>query len=103
MAVDDPRVEDLPKRARDLVSELAIVPHWGWKDPRASLTIRFWLDLIPDLRVILCVRHPLEVALSLKRRNNTSYAHGLSLWHTYYETVLEEVDEEHLLCITAPS
>jgi hypothetical protein len=97
MAVDDPRVERFGERARGLVSELAIVPHWGWKDPRTSLTIRFWLDLVPELRVITCVRHPLEVALSLKRRNNTSYAHGLSLWHTYYETVLAEVPAERLL------
>jgi hypothetical protein len=97
LAVDDPRVEQFAERARQLVSELGIVPHWGWKDPRASLTIRFWLDLVSDLRVILCVRHPLEVALSLKRRNNTSYAHGLSLWHTYYETVLGEVPADRLL------
>ena len=46
---------------------------------------------------MVCVRHPLEVALSLKRRNNTSYAHGLSLWHGYYETLLDAVPEDRRL------
>jgi hypothetical protein len=97
MAADDSRVVLLAERARELVEELAIVPRWGWKDPRVSLTIRFWLDVVPELWVIVCVRHPLEVALSLKRRNNTSYAHGLSLWHSYYETVLDAAPAERLL------
>jgi hypothetical protein len=34
------------------------------------------------------------VALSLKKRNNTSYAHALSLWHGYYETLLDAVPED---------
>ena len=97
MAADDPRVAGLAERARALTEELAVVPRWGWKDPRLSLTIQFWRDVVSDLRVIVCVRHPLEVALSLKRRNNTSYAHGLSLWHTYYEAVLAATPPERLL------
>ena len=94
MAADDPRVAGLRDRAKELVDELAVHPTWGWKDPRTSLTARFWLDLLPDLRFVVCVRHPLEVALSLKRRNNTSYAHALSLWHGYYETLLDAVPED---------
>jgi Sulfotransferase family len=94
MGADDPRVADLRDRATALVDELAVKSTWGWKDPRTSLTARFWLDLLPELRVVVCVRHPLEVSLSLKKRNNTSYAHALSLWHGYYETLLNAVPEE---------
>jgi hypothetical protein len=94
MAADDPRVAPLRDRATQLVDELAVVPTWGWKDPRTSLTVRFWLDVVPDLRVVVCLRHPLEVALSLKRRNNTSYAHGLSLWHGYYNALVDAVPRD---------
>ena len=39
----------------------------------------------------MCLRHPLEVALSLKRRNQNSYSLGLALWERYYATVLAAV------------
>ncbi len=91
LADDDPRVEHLRPLARELVASLDVETWWGWKDPRTCLTARFWLDLVPDLRFVICVRHPLEVALSLKRRNRSSYALGLSLWRTYYEALLAAV------------
>ena len=40
------------------------------------------------------MRHPLEVALSLKRRNQNSYSLGLALWERYYATVLDQVPAE---------
>jgi hypothetical protein len=92
MGADDPRVAEFTEGARHLIDEVARAGIWGWKDPRAALTIRYWLDLIPDLKVVICVRHPLEVAMSLKRRNNTSYLHALSLWEGYYDSVLAAVD-----------
>jgi hypothetical protein len=93
MAADDARVMQLQSTARDLVTSLAVEQPWGWKDPRTCLTARFWLDLLPDVRFVVCVRHPLEVALSLKRRNQVSYTLGLTLWHTYYEVLLDAVPE----------
>ncbi len=56
---------------------------WGWKDPRSSLTIPFWANLVQDLRVIACVRNPLEVAVSLRHRAMCSYALSFDLWMTY--------------------
>jgi hypothetical protein len=63
---------------------------WGWKDPRTSLTLPFWQKLIDDLKVVVCVRNPLEVAESLHRRGMSSYAFGLALWRTYNERLLAE-------------
>lgn len=95
--VDDPRVAHLAERAAELAGTLERSPAWGWKDPRASLLGRFWLDVVPDLRFVVCLRHPLEVALSLKRRNKASYAHGLALWRTYYATLLDAVPADRRL------
>jgi len=44
------------------------VPFWGWKDPRNTLTLRLWLDLFPEARVIHVIRSGIDVALSLHRR-----------------------------------
>ena len=64
---------------------------WGWKDPRSSLTLPFWLSQIPDLKVVACVRHPLEVAASLKRLDpNASIATGVARWTASYERLLAD-------------
>ena len=38
---------------------------WGWKDPRNALTLPFWKELLPSMKVLVCVRHPSETASSL--------------------------------------
>ncbi|MEZ5246730.1 MAG: sulfotransferase [Acidimicrobiales bacterium] len=91
MAVDDPRLAAVVEPATVALAGLAENERWGFKDPRTCLTAAFWLDLQPDLRFVICVRNPLEVALSLKRRNQNSYSLGLSLWERYYESVLDLV------------
>lgn len=70
---------------------------WGWKDPRNSLTIPFWRSLLPAMRVIVCVRNPLEVADSLRARGYTSERFGLSLWEAYYGAIEETVDSSFSL------
>ena len=70
---------------------------WGWKDPRSSLTLGFWLTMIPNLLVVVCVRNPLEVALSLNRRNTHSYALGLTLWTIYNRRILEATQRHQRL------
>jgi len=62
---------------------------WGWKDPRVSLTLPFWRGLLPGLKTVIVVRNPLEVALSLRRRNGFSFALGLTLWHISYRRLLD--------------
>lgn len=61
---------------------------WGWKDPRSSLTLPFWRTFTGPLRVVVCVRNPLEVALSLRMRNGSTIAFGLALWAAYTRTLL---------------
>ncbi|MDH4170287.1 MAG: sulfotransferase [Acidimicrobiia bacterium] len=96
-AVDDPRVKHLADQATEALASLRQHQHWGFKDPRTCLTAPYWLDLEPELHFVICVRHPLEVALSLRRRNQISYSLGLALWERYYETVLETVPAERRL------
>jgi hypothetical protein len=41
---------------------------WGWKDPRNTFTLPLWLDVFPDARVVHVVRHGVDVARSLRKR-----------------------------------
>ncbi len=42
---------------------------WGWKDPRNTYTLPAWLELFPEAGVIHIYRHGVDVANSLKTRN----------------------------------
>lgn len=76
-------------RAATIVAHFEGREPWGWKDPRSSITLPFWRALLPGLRTVVVVRNPLEVALSLQRRNGFSFALGLTLWHIYYRRLLD--------------
>ncbi len=67
---------------------------WGWKDPRNSLTLPFWRHYFPDMKVVICLRNPLEVAQSLYRRSWYSYELGMTLWHTYNQRLLGSIPRE---------
>ena len=41
---------------------------WGWKDPRNTFTLPFWLDIFPGAKVIHIYRHPLDIINSLRTR-----------------------------------
>jgi hypothetical protein len=75
---------DLRDEARALLTEsFAGRSLWGWKDPRNSLTVPFWRHLLPEMRYVICVRDPVEVAASLQQRDGMATEQGLRLWRAY--------------------
>jgi len=85
----DPRLDPLRMKARLLIEGFDSASAWGWKDPRNSLTLPFWQDVLPGLKTIVMVRNPLEVAHSMRERNGTSYSFGLRLWEIYNRRFIE--------------
>ncbi len=83
-------LDPLRRRAQELADRFMRYEPWAWKDPRSSLTIPFWRTVVPDLKVLICVRNPLEVVISLTRRSNCSDAFGLGLWLQYNERALAD-------------
>ena len=41
---------------------------WGWKDPRNTFTMNIWKEVFPNLKSIYIIRHPIDTAESLLRR-----------------------------------
>lgn len=60
---------------------------WLWKDPRTALLLPLWQQVMRELDIevnyLICLRNPLDVAASLKRRNDFSKGKSLSLWLLY--------------------
>ena len=81
-------VDPLLGRAGEVVARFSRHRDWGWKDPRNSLTIPFWLRIIPTLKFVVCVRNPLEVAHSLFVRGDSTGASDFRLWLHYYRQIL---------------
>jgi hypothetical protein len=81
-------------QAAGFIAGFSRCERWGWKDPRASLIMPFWRRLLPDLRVIVCVRNPLSVARSLSRRGYNSKAFSFGLWQTYNSRLLADTSPE---------
>ena len=85
-----PDLDELVLAASELVDRLAASGAWGWKDPRNALTLAFWQRVVPGMRVVICLRNPLEVARSLAERDGMSLAAGFRLWETYYTRLLDD-------------
>jgi hypothetical protein len=75
-----PELGHFRAKACELIESLDGHPCWGWKDPRTSFTLPFWQALVPELSVVMCIRHPFQVAASLNKQHYTSIAYGLRWW-----------------------
>jgi hypothetical protein len=86
--VHDERLFPLMTKARLLLQGRTGNAPWGWQDPSCSLTLPCWRSLHDKLKVVVCLRSPLEVVLSLQQQR-CSPALALSLWTTYNERALQ--------------
>lgn len=99
-----PQLSLLRVKASDLLIEFEACEPWGWKDPRVSLTLPFWQSLIPNLKVVVCLRSPLDVVQSLHQRERDGLLNdynliqfGYHLWQSYYHRLLSSCSPEQLI------
>ena len=99
LAANDGSWDDPPKFVRwapehiqrrdDLIDTYPYDRVWGFKDPRTLLTLRGWLDALPNARLVGTFRHPLAVAKSLQARNQFSLEAGFELWMSNNRILLQ--------------
>ncbi len=64
------------RRSAELLFTGEDIKSWGWKDPRNTITLPFWLELFPNAKVLCIERHGVDVARSLRdRRRRKAKAH----------------------------
>lgn len=92
---DDPPSQPVAWTAGEIASlkevladyEVAPLP-WGFKDPRATVLLDGWFEVVPQLRLVASIRHPVAVAGSLAARNGFDRERALHLWSAYNRAVL---------------
>lgn len=67
--------------------QFALVNQFVIKDPRNSLLFPIWSNALTEMgieqKVVIILRHPLEVAYSLKQRDDFPLNKGLQLWSNH--------------------
>jgi hypothetical protein len=89
--------EQYIQKAKEIISKSSRSPMWGWKDPRTSLFLDFWVDLLPNANFILIYRSPWEVIDSLYRRGDPIFLEqpelAVKIWMHYNKRILEFYDK----------
>tara|TARA_A100001388_G_scaffold236308_1_gene190215 strand:- start:56 stop:1201 length:1146 start_codon:yes stop_codon:yes gene_type:complete len=79
-----PPLIDILVNARKDFKDLAISSNWIDKDPRLCLLYPAYFHiLLKRVPLIICMREPINVAVSLFARNGYSINLGLSMWFIY--------------------
>ena len=79
---------------------------WGWKDPRTTLFLELWHQLLPQANFIFVYRSPWEVIDSLYRRatDATLLDHpelAMQMWNHYNHKILEFYQKYPNQCLLA--
>ena len=88
---------DVPRKYRqaalNLLTTRQTKPVWGWKDPRTTLFLDFWLQLLPDVKYLFVYRSPWQVLDSLFRRGDSIFESepnlALTQWCNYNRAILD--------------
>ncbi len=83
--IERPQIVPFAERLRQIIqSDFSGHPLWGFKDPKLCRLLPLWLPLLERLGVrthcLLVVRHPAEVARSLKDREAMDPNYAGTLW-----------------------
>jgi len=98
-----PQLEPLRKRARALLAEhFAGETQWGWKDPRTSLTLPFWREVVEGpLACVVCVRSPADAVASALRRGVVDIHrwHYAERWFEYTHAALAGTSRDERMLV----
>lgn len=78
---------------------------WGWKDPRTTLFLDFWQQMLPEAHFLLLYRCPWDVVDSFLRRGDKLFRESPSLavrlWNHYNRLLLDFHDRfpQRCLCV----
>jgi hypothetical protein len=76
---------------------------WGWKEPRTTLFLDFWDELLPDARYAFVFRNPWDVADSLFRRGDAAFVVdprlAIEIWVAYNRRIVEFVTRHPARCV----
>lgn len=97
--------EEQVKQVHEAVKANAQPGPWGWKDPRTTLFLEFWLKVFPDAKFLFVYRAPWEVVDSLFRRGDKAFQDdpvlALKVWEHYNRLSLDFYNAHRDRCLLA--
>lgn len=97
----------VPKAEQLLAARRSLGRAWAWKEPRTTLFLDFWGQMIPECRFIFLIRPPWEMIDSLYRRGDPVYqaspALAVRVLENYNRIVLGYFDRFPERCIVIES
>jgi hypothetical protein len=93
----DNQLDAIRDEMRELiVKEFGNQDLWVWKDPRTSILLPLWEDIFADLNIdvkyLIVIRNPIDVANSLLKRNGFSRDKSMALWLNYTLSALRDTN-----------
>lgn len=80
------------KRAKNLIAARQGYAVWGWKDPRTTLFLNCWSELVWEIKFIFIYRSPWDVVDSLFRRGDLIFKSdpqiAIATWLSYNQAIL---------------
>jgi hypothetical protein len=99
LALDQEAVRPLREVLEHLLSAAGQSP-LAVKDPRIGMLIPLWWPLLAGvLHPVMVVRHPLEIALSLERRDGTALPVGLAMWELHLTRLLDGLEGQRVTVV----
>lgn len=91
-------------QAKKLIeSNLSNDKPWGWKEPRTTLFLDFWLELLPCAKFLFVYRPVWEVLDSLYRRGDDIFDHNpefaLQVWMSYNKAIIDFYKQYSQQCL----
>ena len=66
---------------------------WFWKDPRLTVLLPFWKRIWSEAVYAISVRHPLEIAMSVRKRDHVPLSASLLIWQQYMLQCLRHTED----------
>ncbi|HIN67563.1 MAG TPA: hypothetical protein EYM95_23215 [Candidatus Obscuribacterales bacterium] len=83
--------------AQQLIAKNQRDAGWGWKDPRTTLFLNFWHEILPDAKFLFLIRSPWHVIDSLYRRGDAAFltnpSLALEVWEFYNNSLISFVEQ----------
>lgn len=81
--------KSLTTKIKSQVYELSKLKQWALKDPRMVFTYPIWQNYMGNHKIIGTVRRPIDVALSLNKKNALKLNEGMEIWYRYNLQLLD--------------
>lgn len=91
-------------QARQLIDKnQSLTQPWGWKEPRTTLFLDFWANLIPSAYFLFIFRCPWEVLDSIYRRGDIVFHRNpylaIQSWDSYNQAILSFYKHNSSRCL----